>query len=99
MRRRSFAAATTTGVVIALACGSAFAQIFKCRDGDAWVLQQAPCPGLGQGGGRMLVLPNGQLAPVAPANGASGAASDVPKLGRVLGRTPRPSSDLVAKPN
>ena len=98
MRRRTLATAIT-GVFIALACGSAFAQIFKCRDGDAWVLQQAPCPGLGQSGGQLLVLPNGQRAPVAPANAASGAASDVPKLGRVLGRTPRPSSELAAKAN
>jgi hypothetical protein len=98
MRRRKFAAAIS-GVVIALACGSAFAQIFKCREGDAWVLQQAPCPGLGQTGGRMIVLPNGRPAPIAPPNGASGAASDVPRLGRVLGRTPRPSSELAAKAN
>jgi hypothetical protein len=45
------------------------------------------------------VLPNGQTAPVAVAISASGSASDVPKLGRVLGRTPLPSSEVAGKPN
>jgi hypothetical protein len=36
---------------------------------------------------------------VAVAMSASGSASDVPKLGRVLGRTPLPSSDMAAKAN
>ena len=101
MRRRTLAS-EITGLVVALTCFPVFAQIYKCRDGGAVVLQQAPCPGLGQSGGRLLVLPNGQLAPVASVASVSGsgsAASDVPKLGRVLGRTPLPSSDVARKPN
>ena len=96
--RRTLAAGIL-GFVVALACHPVRAQIFRCSDGSGVVLQQAPCPGLGQSGGRMLVLPNGQRAPVAAAGSASGAASGVPKLGRVLGRTPRPSSEVASKPN
>ena len=104
---------------MAAACTSAFAQIYRCPDGHSVVLQQTPCPGLGQSGGRLLVLPNGRQGPVqvqvqmpAPvpvpvltsASGsaspsASASASDMPKVGRVLGRTPLPSSAVARKPN
>ena len=101
MRRRTLAT-EITGLVVALTCAPAAAQIFKCRDGGGYILQQTPCPGLGQSGGRLLVLPDGQLAPVASVasvSGSASAASGVPKLGRVLGRTPLPSSDVARKPN
>ena len=100
MRRRRLAA-TAFGFIVASACFSVSAQIYKCPDGAGFSLQQAPCAGLGQSGGRLMVLPNGGLAPVAVATGASASASasGVPKVGRVLGRTPLPSSDMVRKPN
>ena len=83
---------------VASACFPVCAQIYKCPDGNGFSLQQTPCAGLGQSGGRLLVLPNGRRAPVAVATSASASASDVPKLGRVLGRTPLPSSEMAAKP-
>ncbi|MCE9658244.1 MAG: hypothetical protein K8R60_06755 [Burkholderiales bacterium] len=83
------------GLVLAMACFPACAQIYKCPNGDGFALQQSPCPGLGQSGGRLLVMPDGRLAPKAVAV----SASDVPKTGRVLGRTPRPSADLARKAN
>jgi len=98
MRRRRLAA-TAFGFIVASACFSVSAQIYKCPDGAGFSLQQAPCAGLGQSGGRLVVLPNGALAPVAVASSASASASGVPKVGRVLGRTPLPSSDVVRKPN
>ena len=98
MRRRRLAA-TAFGFIVASACFSVSAQIYKCPDGAGFSLQQAPCAGLGQSGGRLVVLPNGGLAPVAVVSSASGSASGVPKVGRVLGRTPLPSSDVVRKPN
>jgi len=85
-------------IVVVWTCFPVCAQIYKCPDGNGSVsLQQSPCPGLGQSGGRLLVLPNGRTAPVAIS--ASGSASDVPKLGRVLGRTPLPSAMVAEKPN
>ena len=98
MRRRLLAAQASV-FVAALASFPLCAQIYKCPDGDGFSLQQSPCAGLGQSGGRLLVLPNGRLAPVAMATSASASASDVPRLGRVLGRTPLPSSDVARKPN
>lgn len=93
--RRNLLAATVVGMVVSSACFPARAQIFKCPSGGSYTLQQSPCAGLGQSGGRLLVLPNGRLAPVAVATSASG----VPREGRVLGRTPRPSSEVVARSN
>ena len=102
MRRRRLAA-IASAFIVASACFPVCAQIYKCPVGSGYSLQQSPCAGLGQSGGRLLVLPNGQTAPVAAAisasGSASGSASDVPKLGRVLGRTPLPSSDVALKPN
>jgi len=98
MRRRRLAI-EISGAVIALACLPVRAQIYKCPDGAGFTLQQAPCAGLGESGGRLLVLPNGRLAPVAIATSASASASSVPKLGRVLGRTPLPSSEVARGPN
>ena len=98
MHRRRLAA-VASGFIVASAASPVWAQIYKCPDGSGYSLQQAPCAGLGQSGGRMLVLPNGALAPVAVAAGASAGASGVPRVGRVLGRTPLPSSDVVRKPN
>ena len=99
MGRRSLAA-IGSGFVLASAGLSAHAQIYKCPDGHgAYSLQQAPCPGLGMSGGRLLVLPNGRLAPVAVAIPASGGASGVPSAGRVLGRTPLPSAQVARKPD
>ena len=98
MRRRRLASAISGGVV-ALACVPVSAQIYRCPGGNGVVLQQSPCAGLGQSGGRLLVLPNGRLAPVAVVHSASASASDVPKVGRVLGRTPLPSSEFARKPN
>ena len=98
MRRRMLAH-RVAGLVVALACFPVGAQIYKCPEGGGYTLQQSPCAGLGQSGGRLLVLPNGNRGPVAVAMSASGSASDVPKLGRVLGRTPLPSSDMAAKAN
>ena len=99
MRRRILAARVSAFVIVALASLPVGAQIYKCPVGSGYSLQQSPCAGLGQSGGRLLVLPNGQTAPVAAAISASGSASDVPKLGRVLGRTPLPSSEVAGKPN
>jgi hypothetical protein len=100
MRRRLLAAQASV-FVAALASFPLCAQIYKCPDGNGFALQQAPCAGLGQSGGRLLVLPNGRLAPVAvpTSASASGSAGDTPKLGRVLGRTPLPSSEVARKPN
>ena len=98
MRRRRLAI-EISGAVIALACLPVRAQIYKCPDGAGFTLQQAPCAGLGESGGRLLVLPNGRLAPVAIATSASASASSVPKLGRVLGRTPLPSAEVARGPN
>ena len=98
MRRRRLAA-IASGFIVASSCFSVCAQIYKCPNGTGYSLQQAPCAGLGQSGGRLLVLPNGGLAPVAVATSASASASGVPKVGRVLGRTPLPSSEVVRKPN
>ena len=101
MRRRRLAAIASAFIVVASACFPVCAQIYKCPDGAGFSLQQAPCAGLGQSGGRLVVLPNGALAPVAVASSASASASasGVPKVGRVLGRTPLPSSEAVPKPN
>lgn len=98
MRRRRLAATVSGALVVALAGFPVCAQIYKCPDGDGLSLQQSPCAGLGQSGGRLLVLPNGRLAPVTFATRTSESASAVPKLGRVLGRTPLPSSEVAAKP-
>ena len=97
--RRTRLAAIASGFIAASASSPVCAQIYKCPDGAGYSLQQAPCAGLGQGGGRLLILPNGGKAPVAVATPASGSAGDPPKLGRVLGRTPVPSSEVAAKPN
>lgn len=98
MRRRRLAA-IVSGFIIASAWFPVCAQIYKCPDGTGFSLQQSPCAGLGQSGGRLLVLPNGRLAPVAVATSASASASGVPKVGRVLGRTPLPSSEVARQPN
>ena len=97
MPRRRLAIGIVSGVVVASACVPVSAQIFKCPSGAGYILQQAPCPGLGQSGGRLLFLPNGRPAPVAVPVAASG--SEVPKQGRVLGRTPRPGSEVASAPN
>jgi hypothetical protein len=93
--RRRLLAAQVSGFVAAMACLPVCAQIYKCPNGNGFSLQQAPCAGLGDSGGRLLVMPDGRSAPKVVA--ASASASDVPKLGRVLGRTPRPSADVAAK--
>ena len=89
--------AMAAGLALVLASPPGRAQIFKCPNGDGYILQQAPCMGLGESGGRLLVLPDGRRAPVAPPVPASG--SEVPKHGRVLGRTPRPGSEVASAPN
>jgi len=91
--RRRLLAAKVSGFVVAVACFPVCAQIYRCPNGDSFSLQQAPCPGLGQSGGRLLVLPNGRAAPTEV------AASAVPKSGRVLGRSPLPSAGLARKAN
>jgi hypothetical protein len=98
MRRRGLAA-IASGFIVASACCPVRAQIYKCPDGAGYSLQQAPCAGLGQSGGRLVVLPNGGLAPVAVMTSASASASGVPRVGRVLGRTPLPAAEVVRKPN
>ncbi len=92
MRRRVLAA-KVSGFVVAVACFPVCAQIYKCPDGEGFSLQQAPCAGLGESGGRLLVLPNGRAAPVYV------AASGVPSAGRVYGRTPLPAAKVARKPN
>ena len=89
MRRRLLMARGSV-FVVAAACFPALAQIFKCPVGDGYAFQQAPCPGLGDSGGRLLVYANGRAAPAA----APASASDVPKNGRVLGRSPLPTPSL-----
>lgn len=91
--RRRLLAAQVSGFVVAMACFPVCAQIYKCPNGEGFSLQQAPCAGLGQSGGRLLVMPDGRTAPKAVA----ASASDVPKLGRVLGRTPRPADEAAAR--
>lgn len=102
MHRRRLAA-IASGFIVASAATPVCAQIYRCPDSGGYTLQQAPCAGLGQSGGRLVVLPNGALAPVAVATrasgSASGSASDAPRVGRVLGRTPLPSSEVVRKAN
>ena len=98
MRRRRLVS-IASGVIVASASFPVCAQIYKCPDGNGYALQQAPCPGLGQGGGRLLVLPNGGRAPVPVAIPASGSAGGMQRVGRVLGRTPLPASVVARKPN
>jgi hypothetical protein len=93
--RRRLLAAKVSGFVVAVACFPVCAQIYKCPDGAGFSLQQAPCAGLGESGGRLLVLPNGRVAPLPVSIGAS----EAPRIGRVLGRTPRPSERVAAKAN
>ena len=93
--RRRLLAAKVSGFVVAVACFPVCAQIYKCPSGASFSLQQSPCPGLGQSGGRLLVLPNGRAAPTEVA----ASASAVPRSGRVLGRTPLPSAGLARKAN
>ena len=81
------------GVVVTLACLPAMAQIFKCPVGGGFAFQQAPCAGLGESGGRLLVYANGR-----PAGAVTASASDVPKNGRVLGRTPLPAATIGNRP-
>jgi len=88
--RRRLLMARGSGFVVAVACFPALAQIFKCPVGDGFAFQQAPCPGLGASGGRLLVFANGKSALAA---GPAGASSE-PKNGRVLGRTPLPAPRL-----
>jgi hypothetical protein len=88
--RRRLLMARVSGFVVAAACFPALAQIFKCPVADGFAFQQAPCPGLGASGGRLLVFANGKAAPAA----APAAASSEPKNGRVLGRTPLPAPSL-----
>ena len=97
--RRARLAAIASGFIGASASFPVCAQIYKCPDGAGYSLQQAPCAGLGQGGGRLLILPNGGKAPVAVARPASGSTGDAPRIGRVLGRTPVASSEVASKPN
>lgn len=92
--RRRLLMAKASGFVVAVACVPAGAQIFKCPVGEGFAFQQAPCPGLGASGGRLMVFANGRPAPAATET----AASDVPKTGRVLGRTPRPTPFADRKP-
>ena len=92
--RRRLLMARASGFVVSVACVPVGAQIFKCPVGDGFAFQQAPCPGLGSSGGRLMVFANGRPAPVSTESGAS----DVPKMGRVLGRTPRPMLLADRKP-
>lgn len=119
--RRTGLMAVAVGLGVASACFPVRAQIYKCPDGERFSFQQSPCPGLGDSGGRLLVLPNGRpgplpvparsptAVPVALAKGPAASASanvaanpdagDLPKQGRVLGRTPLPSSVVARKAN
>lgn len=92
--RRRLLVARGSGLIVAVACFPATAQIFKCPVGDGFAFQQAPCHGLGESGGRLLVFANGKAAPVA----VPASASDVPRNGRVLGRTPLPTTSLDRPP-
>jgi len=49
---------------VVLVCTSASAQVFRCPSAGGLVYQQGPCPGLGAGGGRLLFLDDGRLAPL-----------------------------------
>ena len=89
--RRRLLMAKASGFVVAVGCSPVWAQIFKCPDGDRLVLQQSPCPGLAAGGGRLLTYANGRPAPNPPGTGAS----EVPKTGRVLGRSRLPTPTAV----
>ena len=93
--RRRLLAAKVSGFVVAVACLPVCAQIYRCPEGEGFSLQQAPCAGLGESGGRLLVLPNGRLAPLP----LSAGASETPRSGRVLGRTPLPSAKMARKAN
>jgi hypothetical protein len=90
--RRRLLMAKAAGFVVAMACFPAQAQVFKCPVGNGFAFQQAPCPGLGASGGRLVVFGNGRAVP------AEAGASEVPKMGRVLGRTPRPMPLADRKP-
>lgn len=74
------------GFAVAMACFPAMGQIFKCPVGEGFAFQQAPCAGLGESGGRLLVYPNGR-----PVAAVAASASNAPRSGRVLGRTPLPA--------
>ena len=79
MRRRMLAAKVSGVVVVALACFPVCAQIYKCPEGNGFSLQQSPCAGLGQSGGRLLVLPNGRRRRWRWRPAPAASASDVPK--------------------
>ena len=82
---------TASIVAAATASFPAAAQIYKCPINGSISLQQSPCPGLGQSGGELVVLPNGRKAPGA----AAVPLTAVPREGRVIGRTPLPVPSVL----
>jgi hypothetical protein len=91
MRRRSLRAGAV-GLVAAFVSTSTPAQIFKCPVNGVQVYQQAPCAGLGDSGGRLIIRQNGQsvAAPPTPAERAAPV--------RVLGKSRLPTPTAGNKP-
>jgi hypothetical protein len=89
--RRRFLAAWACGLAALLDASSTSAQIFKCPGNGGVVLQQTPCPGLGESGGSLMVRANGERVSAAPA--PSG-----PPPAHVLGKTRLPTPKPGNKP-
>jgi|BarGraIncu00222A_1022003.scaffolds.fasta_scaffold72113_2 hypothetical protein len=87
MRRRSLLK-RSCGLAVLFATSSSSAQIFKCPINGVQVFQQAPCPGLGASGGRLLILANGRRAP--PPTPEPESLPPPRVLGKTRLRTPTP---------
>jgi hypothetical protein len=89
MRRRSLVA-VACGLVALFVSPSTRAQIFRCPVNGVQVFQQAPCAGLGDSGGRLVVRQNGQAVAAPPPEAERAAPSRV--LGKTRLRTPTPGN-------
>jgi hypothetical protein len=87
MRRRSLLA-RSCGLAALFAASSSSAQIFKCPVNGVQVFQQSPCPGLGAGGGRLLIQANGQRAPQSATEREAAAPPTPHVYGKTKLRTP-----------
>jgi hypothetical protein len=85
MRRRSHVA-VVCGLIALFVSSSTWAQVFRCPVNGVQVFQQAPCAGLGESGGRLVVRQNGQL--VAPPPQEAEHAPPPRVLGKTRLRTP-----------
>jgi hypothetical protein len=90
--RRRWLPAGAVGLLAALVSTSTPGQIFKCPVNGVQVYQQAPCAGLGDSGGRLMIRQNGQAVAAPPAPPERAAPI------RVLGKTRLPTPTAGNKP-